>query len=322
MILSVGILTYNQEQYIRQCLDAVLMQEVGFEYEIVVGDDHSTDGTVAILEEYARSIDDRLKMIDKPHCVGIRVIKSEKNEGISMNYKKVLSACKGKYIALCEGDDYWTDAHKLQAQVDFLEKHPDYGFVGTYNTLLFPDGTMKDDPYDFLPEPQREGDWELYGDVFDYAKYGPVTRTVSICFRKELIEPYIQFVGSGTDTVLQTILAKQSKFAKHSAAMCVYRQGGVSTDRMSLEKQLYYNKWLVDNKLLQKKLFPEDCNWNDDELADRETYILLKDAIQHRRVGEAMRLKRELRSNAYKGKRYAKLLRGPVTCWALSLINV
>ena len=175
MILSVGILTYNQERYIRQCLDSVLMQEVDFEYEIVVGDDHSTDGTIAILEEYARSIDDRLKMIDKPHCTGIRVIKSDKNEGIGMNYKKMLSACKGKYIALCEGDDYWTDAHKLQEQVDFLEKHANYGFVGTYNSLLFSDGTMNDDPYNLLPKPIQEGEWELYGDLFDYAKCGPVT---------------------------------------------------------------------------------------------------------------------------------------------------
>ena len=162
MILSVGILTYNQEKYIRQCLDSVLMQEVGFEYEIVVGDDCSSDGTIAILEEYVSRLeigDWRLK--NAPHCKGIRVIKSEKNEGIGMNYKKMLSACKGKYIALCEGDDYWTDVHKLQEQVDFLEKHPDYGFVGTYNSLLFSDGTMKNDPYDFFPEPQRDGEWEL-----------------------------------------------------------------------------------------------------------------------------------------------------------------
>ena len=119
MLLSVGILTYNQSQYIRQCLDAVLMQEVDFDYEIVIGDDASTDGTIAILEEY----EDRVKTV--------KIIRSEKNEGISMNYKKVLSACTGDYIALCEGDDFWTDPHKLQVQVDFLESHPDYGFVGT-----------------------------------------------------------------------------------------------------------------------------------------------------------------------------------------------
>ncbi len=341
MKLSVGILTYNQEKFIRQSLDSVLMQEVDFEYEIVVGDDASYDGTVAILEEYARSIDDRLKMIDEPHhleteslesstldaahldckCRGIKVIKSEKNEGIGMNYKKVLTACKGKYIALCEGDDYWTDVHKLQEQVDFLEKHPDYGFVGTYNTLLFSDGTVKEDPYAFLPAPQREGEWELYGDVFEYAKYGPVTRTVSICFRSELIQPYLQYVGMGNDMVLQTILAKLSKFAKHLATMCVYRLVGISSTR-TLEKELYYNHWCVENRLLQKKLFPKDCDWNEDELADRETYIRLKDAIRHRRVGEAMKLKKQMRSKSYKSKKYCKYLLGPITCWALSLCKV
>lgn len=307
MLLSVGILTYNQAQYIRQCLDAVLMQEVDFEYEIVVGDDASSDSTQDILREYAVKYPGKFELL-----------LGEKNEGISMNYKKVLSACKGKYIALCEGDDYWTDAHKLQAQVDFLERHADYGFVGTYNTLLFPDVTAKDDPYDYFPQPQREGEWELYGDVFDIAKYGPVTRTVSICFRRELIQPYLQYVGMGNDMVLQTILAKHSKFAKHSATMCVYRQGGVSTDKLSIEKQLYYNRWFVENRLLQKQLFPTDCNWNEEELADRETYIRMKDAIQHRRVRDAKQLKRELKSRAYKNKLYSKLLLGPLTCWMLS----
>ena len=328
MKLSVGILTYNQEKFIRQCLDSVLMQEVDFEYEIVVGDDASSDTTLDILQEYVSRINDKMsraKALNEPHsvlndggCVGIRVIKSEKNEGISMNYKKVLSACTGGYIALCEGDDYWTDPHKLQVQVDFLESHPDYGFVGTYNTLLFPDGTIKDDPYDYFPEPIHEGDWELYGDVFEYAKCGPVTRTVSLCFRKKLIEDCIQYVGMGNDMVLQTILAKHSKFAKHTASMCVYRQGGVSTDKLSIEKQLYYNRWFVDNRLLQKKLFPKDCNWDEDELADRETYIRLKDAIKHRRVREAIRLKRKLKSDVYNNKLYSKFLFGPVTCWMLS----
>jgi len=309
MILSVGILTYNQAQYIRQCLDSVLKQEVNYEYEIVVGDDASSDGTQDILREYAEKYPGKFVLL-----------LGEKNEGIAMNYKKVLSACRGQYIALCEGDDYWTDTHKSQVQVDFLEKHSDYGFVGTYNTLLFPDGTEKDDPYDYLPEPQRADDWELYGDVFEFAKYGPVTRTVSLCFRGELIQLYLQYVGMGNDMVLQAILAKQSKFAKHASVMCAYRQGGVSTDKLSVEKQLYYNRWFVDNRLLQKKLFPKDCDWNEDELVDRETYIRLKDAIRHRNVGEAMRLKKQVRSKSYRAKRYCKYLYGPITCTMLSLL--
>ena len=307
MKLSVGILTYNQEKYIRQCLDSVLMQKVDFDYEIVVGDDASTDGTQDILRDYAK------------HYPGKFVLLlGEKNEGISMNYKKVLTACKGEYVALCEGDDYWTDMTKLQKQVDFLENHPDYGFVGSYSTLLFPDGTMKEEPYNYLQTPIYEGEWELYGDLFEYTKYGPVTRTVSLCFCRELIEDYMQYVGMGNDMVLQTILAKKSHFAKHSAVMCVYRQGGVSTDKMSIEKQLYYNKWYVDNRLLQKRLFPEDCDWAEDELADRETYILLKDAIRHRQVREALRHKKDIRSQIYKRKKYYRYLFGPITCLILS----
>ena len=155
--------------------------------------------------------------------------------------------------------------------------------------------------------------------MFEFAKYGPVTRTVSLCFRNELIQPYLQYVGMGNDMVLQTILAKQSKFAKHKASMCVYRQGGVSTDKLSIEKQLYYNRWFVENRLLQKKLFPGDCDWNEDELADKETYIRLKDAIKHRRVGDALQFKRELKSKAYKNKLYSKFLYGPISCLLLSL---
>ena len=307
MKLSVGILTYNQARYVRQCVDSVLTQEVNFDYEIIVGDDASTDGTQEILQEYAARYPQKFVLL-----------LGEKNAGISVNYQKVLEACKGKYIALCEGDDYWTDAHKLQKQVDFLETHPDYGFVGAYNTLLFPDGTIKDDSYDYLPNPKRENEWELYGDVFDIAKYGPVTRTVSLCFRRSLIENYIQYVGLGNDMVLQTVLAKQSKFAKHSGVMCVYRQGGISTDKMSIEKQLYYNRWYVENRLLQKRLFPDECNWDEEELADRETYIRLKDAIKHRRVEEAMKYKKMLQSGAYRNKKYSKYLFGTISCWILS----
>lgn len=307
MKLSVGILTYNQAQYIQQCLDSVLMQVTDFDYEIVVGDDASVDGTQEILYEYVAKYPEKFVLL-----------LGEKNEGISINYKKVLSACKGKYIALCEGDDFWTDVQKLQKQVDFLEGHDDYGFVGTYNQLLFPNGTLKNDPYDYFPEPQREGEWELYGNVFEYAKNGPVTRTVSLCFRNELVQSYLQYVGMGNDMVLQTILAKHSNFAKHSASMCVYRQGGVSTDKMNLKKQLYYNQWYVENRLLQKQIFPTECNYDENELKDRETYILLKNAIIHRHVFEAMQYKKQLRSAVYRQKKYSKYLLGPLTCLLLS----
>lgn len=305
-LLSVGILTYNQSVYIRRCLESVLMQKVGFDYEVVIGDDCSTDGTQEVLKEYERLYPDRFVLL-----------LNNRNKGISANYKQVFRACKGKYIALCEGDDFWTAEDKLQKQVDFLESHQEYGFVGAYSQLLFPDGEIKEDKYDYMPKPIIEKGWELYGNVFEYAKSGPVTRTVSICFRRSIIEPYIRYEGLGNDLVLQTVLAKHSLFAKYEQPMTMYRQGGVSTSRNDFEKRLYYNDWYVQNRLLQKDLFPGDCNWNENELMDRGDYIRLQQAISEYDWRRALRLKRNLRTDIYKKKKFSKYLRGPLSCFFL-----
>ena len=308
IVVSVGVISFNQENYIRQCLDSILMQETDFRYEIVVGDDCSTDSTQDILTSYQNQYPDLFVLV-----------LNKENKGISDNYKSVLSHCKGKYIAFCEGDDYWTDPHKLQLQVDFLERHEEYGFVGSYNLLQNPDGSFDKDPYEHLPEPHLEADWECYGNIFDFAKYGPVTRTVSLCFRKSIVDPYIQYPGTGNDLVLQTILAFHSSFAKYTKPLCVYRKGGVSTDRLSLEKQLYYNDWFVGNRFLQKKLFPNDCNWDENELGDRKKYLLLKHSIDTYKPFKALAYKKSLKSPAYKGKSFSKYLLGPVSCLLLSI---
>ena len=115
LMLSVLVITYNHEYYIRAALDSVIQQQVNFPIEIVVGEDCSTDGTRAILFEY-----------ESRYPTVIRLLFREHNLGISHNWENTMQECKGKYIALLEGDDYWTAPHKLQKQVDFLESHPDY----------------------------------------------------------------------------------------------------------------------------------------------------------------------------------------------------
>ena len=309
MLLSVCVLTYDQERFISQCLDSILMQDVDFDYEIVVGDDCSSDGTAAILKEYKKKYPEKFVLV-----------LSSKNEGISKNYQKVLSQSKGEFVALCEGDDYWIASDKLQKQVDFLEKHEEYGFVGAYSQLLFPDGTIKEDPYDYLPRPTVENRWEMYGDVFEFAKSGPVTRTVSICFRRSIIEPYLQYEGLGNDMVLQTVLAKYSWFAKYGQVMTVYRHGGVSTNRESFEKRICYNDWYVQNRLLQKKMFPNDCNWDESELLDRGDYIRLKYAISKLEWRHALEIKNSFRTDFYRNKSYSKYVKGPISCFVLSRV--
>lgn len=124
IMVTVKCLVYNQALYLRQCLDGIINQKVNFRFEAIVHDDASTDGSTEILREYAEKYPDIIKPIFE----------------FENQYRKVGFAgidrimdlyIQGKYIAFCEGDDYWTDSQKLQKQVDFLEKNPNYGLVYT-----------------------------------------------------------------------------------------------------------------------------------------------------------------------------------------------
>lgn len=128
MKLSVFVVTYNQEQYIRQCLDSIVMQKVNFDYEVVIGDDCSIDGTAAICDEYAAKYPQ------------IKVYHHSPNKGLLGNWEFVMNKCQGEYIALIEGDDYWIDEHKLQRQVDWLDAHPDYTLTFTRAEIQYENG--------------------------------------------------------------------------------------------------------------------------------------------------------------------------------------
>lgn len=117
LTVSVFMITYNHEKYISQAIEGVLMQQTSFKYEIVIGEDCSTDSTREIVVSYKKKYSDRIKLL--LHDVNIGAIN---------NHIVTFNACNGKYIAFCEGDDYWTDPYKLQKQVDFLEKNPKANF--------------------------------------------------------------------------------------------------------------------------------------------------------------------------------------------------
>ncbi len=110
-LVSVCIVTYNQEQYIAQNLESVLAQKTNFPFEIVIGEDVSKDRTRAICEQYARKHPSVIRLLDSPH-----------NLGAMQNSIRTFQESRGKYIALLEGDDYWIDTEKLQKQVDALEQ--------------------------------------------------------------------------------------------------------------------------------------------------------------------------------------------------------
>jgi len=115
IMVSIFCITYNHSKFIAKALDGFLMQQCNFKTEIIVGDDCSTDGTAEIIDDY---------MIRYPGKI-IR-LKAPENIGATQNVIRVALETKGKYVATCDGDDYWTDPYKLQKQVDFLENNPEY----------------------------------------------------------------------------------------------------------------------------------------------------------------------------------------------------
>ncbi|MEO6994048.1 MAG: glycosyltransferase [Lacunisphaera sp.] len=126
--VSVVMITYNHGQFIRQAIEGVLAQETDFPVELLIGEDHSTDNTLEIVRALAGA-----------HPGRIRLITSAGNVGAKKNVQRVEAACHGKYMAYCEGDDYWHDPKKLQKQVRFLEENPEYSLVYTEFRSIFID---------------------------------------------------------------------------------------------------------------------------------------------------------------------------------------
>lgn len=138
-MVSISLITYNHEKYVRQALDNILNQERDFDIEIIVGDDCSPDNTRSIILEYQEKHPDLIQTI----------FHKEKPKGIpgKINFVSTIHAATGKYVAMLDGDDYWTDPRKLQKQVDFLESHPDYSLCFHNARLVFEGVDGKDRNY-------------------------------------------------------------------------------------------------------------------------------------------------------------------------------
>lgn len=124
-MISVIVLTYNQEAYICQTLDSILAQQTDEQIEVIIGDDHSSDGTSVICQAYQAQYPDR-----------VRYFYNTPNLGLVQNFVAMLRHCQGEYIALCDGDDYWTDKHKLQKQVQVMRENSRCVLVHTNRQLL------------------------------------------------------------------------------------------------------------------------------------------------------------------------------------------
>lgn len=239
IIVSVSCITYNHAKYIRQCLDGMLMQKTDFRYEILIHDDASTDGTDDIIREYETKYPDIIKPIyetENQYSKGIRI-------SATYNYPRA----KGKYIALCEGDDYWIDSYKLQKQVDFLDNHLDFSMCFTGTKVKCEVNNITSNLYEDLKTQEYWGD-----DII--SKW--IVPTCSVVFKKDILHYIpndIRFcVG---DNVCFLTCAKHGRIFCISEPTSVYRRqsdGWVSTHKDS--KSLL--KWLEHYKALLE-YFPE-----------------------------------------------------------------
>lgn len=202
--VSVCTITYNHAHYLEQAIDSVLMQQTTFQVEMVIGEDCSKDQTRQIAQRYASRYPDRIRLITR-----------DKNVGAQANFIETVRACTGAYVALLEGDDYWTDPHKLQRQADFLDFHPQY--VGhSFNALIFEHESGDSRPFG-LPDARAYGLRDLLS-----TNYLP---TCGVMFRHGLMPDYPEWFKtiSAGDWTLHILHARLGDFWYDPVVMGRYR---------------------------------------------------------------------------------------------------
>ncbi len=211
------MITYNHEKFIAQAIEGVMMQKTNFDYKLIIGEDCSTDKTREICIEYQNKFPDK-----------IQLILNEQNIGMLPNFIDVLQNAKGKYIAILEGDDYWTDPYKLQKQVDFLEANPEYVLCHHDAVFLYEENSevSKDRLVNF--------DFEYDNDTKDLLIENRVS-TLTAMFRNNLIGDFPEwFFNAFTgDWPLWILLSQFGKLKYLPFTGAVYRvhENGITAQK-------------------------------------------------------------------------------------------
>lgn len=238
MKLSVLIITFNHERYIAQALDSVLSQQTAFDFEVVIGDDCSTDGTRAIISDY-----------QKRHPEKIRLLPAEKNLGPTRNFIKTYKACKGQYIALLEGDDFWTSEVKLQKQADYLDAHESF-------VLCFMDSSVVNEDGKVTKESRLEENRKRDLVQMDIVS-GLVPPTNTVVFRNNVVNeiPDVFYTAVNGDILFFSLLAEYGDAGYIDEAAGAYRMHGGGSWSAKSDAYLLTNNLKVRLALLE--FFPK-----------------------------------------------------------------
>lgn len=246
ILVSVNCITYNHAAYIRQCLDGFLMQKTNFRYEVLVHDDASTDGTADIIREYA----DRYPDIILPYYQTENQYSRGKGfVGGAINRRRA----RGKYIASCEGDDYWTDPMKLQKQVEYMEEHPDCTMCYTGFRNVDENGQeFFRGNYESMMRNSRSGD------LLPMLLEGNFILTCTTMHRREVWqEPFFLNAPHHFDYVLftaQSILGPLGYIPERTAAYRMTSTGAMATQhdrywRMTCDTFVYFYEMILSGKI-------------------------------------------------------------------------
>ncbi len=261
-VVSVRLMTYNHGKFIKEAMDGIMMQKTSFPVEIVVGDDFSTDDTLDIIKSYSDTENIHVRILDRPIDGAYFVDRQKK--GRLYNFQNIIENCTGKYIALLDGDDYWTDPLKLQKQVDFLEGNINCSLVGTMNSILNEKSELEDAGF-------RSGVFNLSDLITKHRCH-----TSTFLFRrKKLIIPNWFVDTKAGDTSLIWLCALKGDIQVLPDVTSVYRvhNGGVISSKSEKETHAV----ILENLNFLKKYFPDNLDEIECKIKARKSYFLLWD---------------------------------------------
>jgi glycosyltransferase involved in cell wall biosynthesis len=249
MKVSVCMITYNHENYLKQAIQSVLIQKTQFDFELVIANDNSPDNSILIIEEFINQ---------HPNGHKIKFLNNKENQGIMPNFINALKNCNGDYIALCEGDDYWIDENKLQKQVDFLEKNADFA-ICFHKVNVENNGTISEDTITSISNQTTT--------INDLAR-GNYIHTCSVVYRNHLFADFPNYFYTSPigDYFLHMLNARYGKIHFINQTMAIYRVHNTSywSSKQQNEREIIWIDFLNNikenfnsdiQKLLQKQVF-------------------------------------------------------------------
>ncbi|HBQ61474.1 MAG TPA: hypothetical protein DD671_18170 [Balneolaceae bacterium] len=233
--VSVRLMCYNHEDYIRQAMDGIMMQETDFKVEVVIGDDFSPDDTLKIIKEYESTENIHIKILQREK--GDAYWTERQKRGRLYNFQNILENCTGKYIALLDGDDYWIDPQKLQKQYDFLEDHPDCSVCFTAAQFYFEENPDEKKIY----RPKKAESEKIYDLKDAIIKAGDFMITATIFFRQKYVDEIPEWVFNSPvgDLPLSLFVGTIGKYGYIDDVTCMYRvnASGSWSQQMNFEKR-------------------------------------------------------------------------------------